>query len=189
MISKACVRDVSYIAANMRDHDWAEISCQIPDSYNKHHAALMMFEHSPEDCRYVCYDMDASPTVAFGWTPTINPTLWSAWAFGTKGMKRMIPEVTDFILRRQLPHMMKTYRPKRLEVRAMKDHDVACRWLRYMGATEECVLPRFGANGEDFVLFSWTDQTIWVIHENWVRRKSRLIRNDNRKIGNVLLRL
>ncbi len=187
MISKACVRDVSYIGAHMRQHDKDEIMCQVPDGYDPRQAALLMFDSAPEDCRYVAYDRDSNPVLAFGWTPTVNPTLWSAWAFGTKGMKRTIPEATDFILRRQLPHMMRKYRPKRLEVRALVGHDVAHRWLEYMGAQRECVCPRLGAGGEDFVLYSWTDRTIWSIHEKWVRRKSHTTKGD-RSQHHVFLR-
>ena len=70
----------------------------------------------------------------------------------------------------------------------MVGHDVAARWLRYMGAAEECVLPRYGKDGEDFILFSWTDKSIWIIHEQWVRRKLRPTNND-RSDENVLLRV
>jgi hypothetical protein len=173
MISRACVRDVSYIGAHMRERDAHEILCQLPDDITPAHAALLCFDTAPEDCRFVCYDTNANPVAAFGWSVTHCPTLWTAWAFGTHGMKRAIPEMTEFIMGRQLAYMMKTHRPKRLEVRALADHDLAHRWLTMMGATKEASLPRFGKNGEDFTLYAWTDKTIWKAHERYRARGQR----------------
>ncbi len=171
MISKACVRDVSYIGAHMRERDAHEILCQLPESTTATQAALMCFEMSAPDCRFVAYDKASNPVAAFGWGLTHCPTLWTAWAFGTPAMRRAVPEMTDFIMRVQLPHIMKTYRPKRLEVRALASHDLAHRWLTAMGAKMECLMPRFGKDGEDFVLYSWTDKTIWKAHDRFMHRR------------------
>jgi hypothetical protein len=155
----------------MRERDAHEILCQLPDGTTSVQAALFCFDVSPDDCRFVAYDKDANPVAAFGWCLTHCPTLWTAWAFGTDRMIRVVPEISDFIMTRQLPHIMRTYMPKRLEVRALKEHDLAHRWLTSMGATKECDLPRFGKDGETFTLYSWTDKTIWKAQDQWVRRR------------------
>lgn len=170
MISTACVRDISYVGANMRQADQDEILCQLPENTSSQTAALVCFDTSPEDCRFVSYDRDGVPTGAFGWSPTPARSLWAAWAFGTGGLRRSVPDISKFIMLHQLPYIMKNYKPKRLEVRSLKTHDLSHRWLTSMGARKDCELPRYGGNGETFVLYSWTDKTIWPVYERWVRK-------------------
>lgn len=47
----------------------------------------------------------------------------------------------------------------RVEARALASNELALRWLRRLSATERCVLPNYGKNGEDFVLFDWTRES------------------------------
>jgi hypothetical protein len=155
----------------MRQADIDEIMCQMPRDTTPVQAALTSFEVSPDDCRFVSYDPDGVPTGAFGWAPaTPAGTLWVGWAFGTHKLRRSIPDISKFITLNQWPYLMRTYRPKRLEVRSLESHDVSHRWLTSLGATRECELKRYGRDGETFVLYSWTDRTIWPAHERWVRK-------------------
>lgn len=44
---------------------------------------------------------------------------------------------------------------KRAECRAMATHEDARRWLTWLGATEECLIPNWGKGGETFVQYAW----------------------------------
>jgi hypothetical protein len=44
----------------------------------------------------------------------------------------------------------------RVEARALAANDLALRWLARLGATQRCLLPGYGRNGEDFFLYDWT---------------------------------
>ncbi len=179
-ISPACVRDVSWIAAHMRQRDRDEILCQAPYDMTITQAALWCFDTAMEDTRFVAYDKADTPAAVFGFSPSNNPTLWSAWAFGTNRMRRVIPEITDFGFGPWLQRFIEKYNPRRMEIRAREDHDLAHRWLVGMGAKRECLLPRYGRAGEVFVLYSWTDRGIYVI------REKRALRTVTRKRAKTL---
>ena len=170
MISPACVRDVSWIAAHIRQRDADEILCRTPYDTTITQAALWCFDTAMEDTRFVAYDKISTPVAAFGFSPSSNPALWSAWAFGTPGLRRIVPEITRTGFELLLPRFIKKYRPGRVEVRAREDHDLAHRWLRNLGAERECALPRYGRDGEAFVLYSWTDRRVCVIRERQALR-------------------
>jgi hypothetical protein len=175
-ISPACLRDVSFIGAHMRPHDVRELMAQCPDDLTPQGAAVMCLELSQPDTAFVAYDRDRSPIAAYGFAPTFNPVVWNAWAFGTNGIRRAIPEISEHGLTVLFPYFFRKYRPKRVEIRSISDHDIAHRWLTGLGATHEATLTRYGKNGEDFELYVWTDKTIWPVYEKFQRRK--LARRD-----------
>jgi hypothetical protein len=185
-ISPACVRDVSWIAAHMRQRDSDEILCQAPYNTTIMQAALWCFDTAMEDTRFVAYDKTDTPAAAFGFSPSSNPTLWSAWAFGTDRMRRVIPEITDFGFGPWLGHFIKNYRPRRMEIRAREDHDLAHRWLTGMGAKREGLMPSYGRSGEVFVLYSWTDRSIYVIREKQALRAGARKRAKMRRAQTIV---
>ncbi len=171
-ISPACLRDISYIGAHMREHDQREIMCQMPDNMTPQAAAIDIFGMTPEDTQFVAY-RNNTPVAAYGFTPTHIPTLWSAWAFGTDELKFAIPAISRHGMTTLFPKFYRKYRPKRVEIRSIEGHDVAHKWLTAMGCNHEGVLTRYGKNGEDFHMYSWTDRNIWIIYEKWQRRNAR----------------
>lgn len=143
--------DVTWIAAHMRDADWAEISCQIPANANRTYAASMCL-YGSEEMYWTAWKGDL-PVAAFGFTQT-HPTLLSAWAFGTDGMTRAMPAISRHCVEFALPLII-ARGFLRAEVRVMRDHKQSYRWLRMMGAKEDCVMQDYGRNGEAFALLSW----------------------------------
>ena len=168
----ACVRDVAFIAAYMRSEDWDEIRLQLPAEVSPTVAALQIFDCTPADTRFVAYVGD-SPVAAYGFSPTTNPTLWSAWAFGTKRMSRAIPALTRHAFGHCYPLLMSKYQPKRCEVRAHATHDIAHKWLTGLGCVFEADLPRYGIDGSDYKQYAWTDLSIRVPVDRFKRRQAQ----------------
>lgn len=100
--------------------------------------------------------VDGQPVQAFGVIPETLSVL-RAWAFGTPNRWPAVPEMTRFVWSMFDRHVLAGI--TRIEARAIEGHEAAHRWMRRMGASET-PLPYWGMNGENFILFSWTQ-------ENW----------------------
>ncbi|MBL8578094.1 MAG: hypothetical protein JNK47_12775 [Mesorhizobium sp.] len=144
-------RDLSYIAANLRKEDFAEIDCQV-DGWTPEALALSAMQ----GFSYVA-ELDGNPEVAFGACEQ-RRGLWTAWSWGTPRLKRCIPRVTQFFFAVLGPAVAERG-AWRVEARPIADNPVALAWLRKLGATERCLLPGYGKNGEDFILFDWTRES------------------------------
>jgi len=151
------LRDLSYIAANLRPEDQAEIDCQF-DEWTPAQLALSAMQ----GLAYVV-ELNGNPEAAFG-AAEQRSGLWIAWSWGTKRMKRCVPRITQFFYEVLGPDVA-ARGAWRVEARAMAGNDLAVRWLNRLGATERCHLPDYGKNGEDFLLYDWTRET-WtnVLH-------------------------
>jgi hypothetical protein len=146
------LRDLSYIAANLRPEDKAEIDCQF-DAWTP----FMLAAHAMYGFAYVV-EIDGNPEAAFG-AAEHRSGLWVAWSWGTDRMRRCVPRITQFFYAALGPDVAARC-AYRVEARALASNDLALRWLRRLGATERCRLPAYGKNGEDFILWDWT-------RENW----------------------
>jgi hypothetical protein len=145
------LRDLSYIAANLRPEDHAEIDCQF-DHWTPAELALSAMQ----GLAYVV-ELDGNPEAAFG-AGEVRSGLWIAWSWGTKRMRRCVPRITQFFYEVLGPEVA-AQGAWRVEARAMAGNDLAVRWLNRLGATECCRLPGYGKNGEEFILFHWTRET------------------------------
>lgn len=146
------LRDLSYIAANLRPEDHAEIDCQ----FNEWSPTVLAAQALQAGPAYVA-ELNGNPEAAFG-AGEVRSGLWIAWSWGTKRMKRCVPLVTQFFWEVLGPDIA-SRGAWRVEARALAANDMALRWLRRLGATERCRLPGYGKNGEDFILFDWTRET------------------------------
>lgn len=145
------LRDLSYIAANLRPEDKAEIDCQLDDWTP---AALAL--GAMQGFAYVA-ELDGNPEAAFGAAEN-RSGLWTAWSWGSRRMWRCVPRITTFFYEVLGPDVA-AQGAWRVEARALAANDMALRWLRRLGANERCHLPGYGKNGEDFILFDWTRET------------------------------
>lgn len=147
----ANLRDLSYIASNLRPQDYAEIDCQM-DYWTPAILALSAMQ----GMAYIA-ELDGNPEAAFGAAEN-RSGLWIAWSWGSKRMWRCIPRITQFFYQVLGPDVA-AQGAWRVEARALGANDMALRWLRRLGAHERCPLPAYGKNGEDFILFDWTRET------------------------------
>lgn len=144
----ATLRDLTYIACNLRPDDHAEADCQF-DTSNANLIAIAALQ-GPS---YVV-ELRGNPEAAFG-AVQHRKGLWTAWSWGTPRMARCVPAITAFV-RDELISDLVDQGAHRVEARALASNAMALRWLRRLGANERCLLPAYGKNGEDFVLFDWT---------------------------------
>jgi hypothetical protein len=147
-IIPATLRDLSYIAANLRSEDRAEIDCQF-DEWSPALLALSALQ----GFAYVA-ELDGNPEAGFG-AAEQRGGLWIAWSWGTRRMKRCVPGITNFF-HAVLGPQVAARGAWRVEVRALAANELALRWLGRLGAVQRCLLPGYGRNGEDFLLYDWT---------------------------------
>jgi hypothetical protein len=99
--------------------------------------------------------LDGEPVAAIGVVRSpLMPHLGSAWAFGTQKFKRALPALSRAA--RAFPGLLIADGVRRVEARCLKDHDLAGHWMASLGATKECDLECYGAEGETFELWAWT---------------------------------
>lgn len=155
----ATLRDISYVASNLRPQDRHEIDCQC--AYWT--PTLLAYGHM-QGFAYVVR-LDGNPEAAFG-ASEARPGLWNAWSFGTSRIARCVPAITKHFYAVLGPDVAKAG-AWRVEARALASNDLALRWLRRLSATERCDLPGYGKSGEMFKLFDWTRES-WadVFHED-----------------------
>ena len=155
-IRPGTLRDVSFIAANMRDEDWREIHASGPMD-DRAEAGIMC--HIASEFSWTAWIKD-DPVCAFGFARSGLPWVWSGFAFGTEKARRAIPSITRFG-RTEAARLLLEAGARRVEVRSVVDHDLSHKWLEGLGATRECEMKEYGRNGETFVLYSWTRET-WL---------------------------
>lgn len=145
VIQPATVRDLSFIAANMREGDRREIGCQFP-------------YWSPEWLAATCYcsehkwvaSWDGLPVAAFGFAH-LTAVVVQGWSWGSvhypkavRGMFRFIP---------QAEAELRDAGVKRIEVRALKGYADAARLIARMGGRARATLRNHGTDGETFILW------------------------------------
>lgn len=154
-IKPATMRDVSYIAANLRDGDREEISCQVPEGLGS--AVIAAYSLSGGQAWVAFYR--GQPAMAFGVTYMTEYAL-SGWAYGTKNAERVIPAVTRFVWS-TLARGWAMAGIRRIEARTLETHTSAHRWLEAAGAVKESPEPyEWGRDGERFYTYAWTRQSL-----------------------------
>lgn len=152
-IHEACIRDVTYVSANMRPQDARELYCQLPEGTNSTELAYLALNGAW--CAYTAF-LNGKPAGVFGMTAAnYAETVYSAWAFGTKNFRRVTPRIGRYCLQVVAPRLV-VAGARRVEVRSIHDHDLAHKWLTGLGAARECDLVDYGRNGERFTLWSFT---------------------------------
>jgi len=155
-IVPASLRDLTYVAGNLRDIDRREIYCQLPRE-NPNDVALLSVRTSPE-FRFSA-QVGGQPVFCFG-CGADRPGLWTAWAFGTRHYRRAIPAVTRFIKSVLVPSLIESTDAQRVQAFTLADHEQAHRWMESWYGTKLCRLRSYGKNGEDFFLYEWVREDL-----------------------------
>lgn len=171
-VGPANVRDVSFIAGNLRENDKTEVLCQLPASITQQQIGYICTRPGSS---FVAY-LDGKPVMVFGFDPmTLAGNALNAWAFGTKDSHKVIHSITlwirDYLLRDWINQGV-----TRLEARSYAGHIEAHRWLKSAGAIEEGPLHDYGRDGEQFILFAWHKSRLKQILRQ-LRRYSEIIKN------------
>lgn len=142
------LRDLSFIATNLRPQDQREIYCQLPEGITPAEIAVL----SMMGRTWVAV-LDGQPIAAFGIVP-IAASVLSLWCWGTPRMTRAVPAITRYV-RDELAPEWARLGVTRVEARSIAGHDAAHRWLRGQGfSSVPC--PSYGRGCEDFLLFAIT---------------------------------
>jgi hypothetical protein len=151
-IRALCVRDASYIAANMRRQDYREIAC-LWETWDSRMLGLCALETAVPGMVWSIHT-GGQPAAAFGFSraSAFDPEHWQAWAFGTDRFRRCVPAITRHfrVLRPQIERDC-----RRLQVMTLKDHDIAHGWIEALGGQREGLLRCYGRGGEDFYVYAW----------------------------------
>jgi hypothetical protein len=143
----ATLRDVSFIAANMRARDHEEIA-----GLSYHFNGEELARRCLIDPRFAFVAVeDGNPIAAFG-VGEVTANNWQAWAFGTNRMTRAIPKMSD--KGQEVIAAIKALGGNRIEARSHWRHTQAHSWLvRLFGARRVAVLTAYGREGDDYYLF------------------------------------
>lgn len=150
-IAPATLRDMTFIAANMRQSDREEIYCQLPENSTSVELAAACFSSS-EKWRFVVH-RHGQPVAAFGFS-WINVCALQAWAWGTVELRYVAPAIGKHCLSLRAEAIDAGIR--RIEARSLKQHVTAGRWLEGLGFAFACALKQHGRDGEEFILWEWT---------------------------------
>jgi len=94
------------------------------------------------------------PTGIIGCSP-IRPGVWTIFAFGTDDWRHSVLELGRYG-RNVIREFIKDRNGHRAECASRFDHVEAHRWLRLLGAECDGVLPGYGKDGADYLMFSWS---------------------------------
>lgn len=152
-IERGNLRDITYVAANLREADRREILASADLECASQAGWLSWLASGPHWCWTA--QIDGQPVGAFGigMNNPLLPHMRSAWAFGTDRFKRVVPAITRFA-RTEWPLMLESVGVWRVEIRSLGTHDIAQRWLGAIGARHEATLHGYGTQGEDFELWA-----------------------------------
>lgn len=163
-IVPACLRDTSYVFANMRRADFAEVDCQMPDGYVMHEVAWAMLNGSDA---FVA-KRDGVPAMVYGTAP-MNAACLSVWAIGTAKTFRVLPAVTRHMIHEHLPARLEQGFIT-MEARSHVDHVEAHIWMRSTGAVALGRPFVYGRERQKFLLFRWTPEAMTAARQRYPRK-------------------
>jgi hypothetical protein len=148
-IRPACLRDLSYIMAYLRERDAEEVYCQLPEGTTGIELAYGLLQTDA----YVAL-VNGQPVAGFGTAP-LSEVARSVWALGTDKMRRAVPAITRFFQQNYVPKLISDGN-RVMEARSTVDHVEAHRWMKASGAKVIGPPFTFGRGGKQFLLFRWT---------------------------------
>lgn len=149
-IRPSCLRDASYVFANLRPLDCHEAFCQIDHRVKTHEVAWWSIQIGES---WVAY-LKGRPVMVFGYMP-MNVAAVSIWAMGTKHATRVVPAVTRHVVLDVIPSLIERGYHS-MEARSIIEHEQAHRWMESTGAVRSGEPFPYGRDGELFQLFRWT---------------------------------
>jgi len=149
-----------YIVRNMRQLDRDEIFAT--------HFPVASDSPLTDDDLMIQQTYDAANRDGCGWIASINgepvavlgitlmwPGVASVWMYATDSWPKVALALTRWA-KKAIFQIMRDANIHRSQCWSLSGHDIAHRWLRHLGAAEECVSPGYGRNGETFHLFAWS---------------------------------
>lgn len=143
---------VEYLCLNMRDIDRREIF-----GLSWHDNPILLAREVVLAASYghaAVSERNGIPTGIIGCSP-IRPGVWTLFAFGTDDWRKSALELSRYG-RRVLRPFLEMRSAHRAQCESHIEHSEAHRWLMSMGARNDGVLPGYGRDGSDYIMFSWS---------------------------------
>lgn len=163
-IEPACLRDTSFIFANMRPADTVEVMCQLPEGCKMHEVAWSMLQGGDA---FVA-KRKGLPVMVYGTAP-MNVACLSVWAIGTAHTFRVLPAVTRHMIHEHLPERMEQGYVT-MEARSHVGHVEAHNWMRSTGAVALGEPFIYGRDRQKFLLFRWTPEALAQARRKYPRK-------------------
>ncbi len=141
-----------YLVRNMRTRDWLEIAAGTDESPED--LAVRIWQSRHRGVAFIAYTSDGVPAGVFGAYRT-HGSVYSMWMFGTTRWDEVRLGVTRFGIKKVIPFLFNELGMTLGQCESLADYPEIHKWLRLLGATEDCVLTARGKNGEDFKRFIW----------------------------------
>ena len=156
---KVCIGPVElepilYIARNMRERDRHEIMATTTDE-RPESLAIKVFSGRSTGLGFVGYTADGFPAGAFG-AYEMWDGVYSMWMFGTERWPEVRLSMTRFGIKHVIPALFRDYGMKVGQCLSLSNYPEIHKWLKMLGAREDCRLQRWAKNGEDFTRFIWS---------------------------------
>ena len=141
--------DALYVSERMRDADWRELSAQrfSPTRELFAHEAVAAAGRGPA----AIVALDGRPVVVGG-VALHNPGCASMWMWATDEFRKVVK--TTARMARMFKASCRDVGVHRFQALSHAEHAEAHRWIRFLGLEMECRLSRYGAGGEDFIMFA-----------------------------------
>lgn len=150
-LARADLASLLYVCRNLRADDRSEIFAtrwnDDPDDL-----AAEAFTRWGE-MSYIAAGADGIPIASIGATPMWDG-VWSGWMMATDRFPEIGKSLTRWARRVMIPSIVEAG-CHRIEARSEATHEVAHRWMGWLGAKPEFVLRRYGRDKQDFILFVW----------------------------------
>ena len=150
---------LSYIVCSMREADRAEVFANTypmpadgPTSDNESMIQRTLDAATRGGIGFIAYAGE-EPVAVIGMTMAW-PGVVSVWMYATDNFPEIALGLTRWA-RTAIFQTMTDANIHRAQCWSLSGHEAAHRWLRHLGATEECVSPGYGRSGETFHLFGW----------------------------------
>lgn len=145
--------ELDYIASNLRHEDEEELKAWGLDPSFLVSNENAFCQHGLQWCVW----REGKPVFALGLQPQLHRT-YSVWGFGTPEANQIMGELGRWMKREWFDEVFGFHRARRIEAKVPLSSDKSWHWLMWLGAKLETRMPRFGAEGQDFLLLSFTDK-------------------------------
>lgn len=152
MYAKPSLTELKYVCQHMRERSREEMYLRWP---NDDPLDLAYSYFQKNDFMWVGY-YDGKPAAIIGGYP-VGPQAWTLFGFGTDDYEKILRTVTKHAIRFMMP-AIKATGAEIAGCISPVDHIETHRWLEWLGAVEDQILPGYGKNGEDCILFAWTKE-------------------------------
>jgi hypothetical protein len=141
------VAEIHYVLSNAREHSRRELAATAADP----ETAAYRLAKAP-GYRWMAYH-DGRPCAVIG-AMQQHPGVWSLFGFGTDDWIHVWRLVT-LVSKRDMMQSVLDAGAHRAHCLALADNADVHKWLRFLGASLEVPMPKYGVNQEDFIMFAW----------------------------------